>query len=56
MRNLHLAPKFENIYFYTTEDFGVKNKNPAFLKTFEKQEIQTFDLEKIFWHMYSLIS
>ena len=28
MRNLHLAPKFEKIYFYTTENFGVKNKNP----------------------------
>ena len=23
-RNLHLAPKFEKNYFYTTENFGVK--------------------------------
>ena len=63
--NLHLAPKFEKIYFYTTENVGIKkNKNPDFWKTTETQEIQTVLLEKyfcicIFWyheiHTYSMV-
>ena len=43
MRIFHLAPKFENIYFFTTENILVKS---WFLKTTEKQEIQTFYMEK----------
>ena len=56
MRNLHLAPKFEKIYFYTTENFGVKKKKILIFENDRKTRNTNSLFGKIFWHMYSLIS
>ena len=55
MRNLHFAPKFENIYFYTTENFGVKKIKILIFVNDRKTRIQTVYLVKYFgicilWH------
>ena len=52
MRNVHLAPKFEKIHFYTTENFGVKNKNPDFWKWPKYKKYKQFIWKNILAYVF----